>query len=137
MTGIREFNAVLHSIQDMEKALEQSLKEQWEMEQNRRMQISAVAHDLKIPLTVVRGNVELLLEEDFSGGDRELLEGIRAGAGRIEQYTGLLSDAVRAESAEHMADRLFAVEACVGKGGGSRDVLWRPGTHRPRGFQYT
>lgn len=115
MTGIREFNAVLHSIQDMEKALEQSLKEQWEMEQNRRMQISAVAHDLKIPLTVVRGNVELLLEEDFSGGDRELLEGIRAGAGRIEQYTGLLSDAVRAESAEHMADRLFAVEACVGE----------------------
>ncbi len=109
MTGIRELNAVLGSIEEMGATLEESLKAQWEMEQNRRMQISAVAHDIKIPLTVVRGNVELLLEEDFSGEDMELLEGISAGTGKIEQYLGLLSDAAKAENTGKLRAECFSV----------------------------
>lgn len=124
-TGIREFNTVLHSIQDMGAALEQSLKAQWEAQQSRRVQISAVAHDIKIPLTVVRGNAELLLEEDLSGEDRELLEGISAGAIRIEKYVGLLGDAAWAESAGLSAAGEFAVEACVGEIGQQAASLCR------------
>lgn len=115
-TGILELNTVLSSIQDMGAALEQSLKAQWEAEQNRRVQTSAVAHDIKIPLTIVRGNAELLLEEEIYGGDSEggkLLEGIRDSAGRIEKYIGLLSDAARAECAELTVAGNFSVEACV------------------------
>ncbi|MDE6220842.1 MAG: HAMP domain-containing histidine kinase, partial [Lachnospiraceae bacterium] len=109
MTGIRELNAVLGSIEEMGATLEESLKAQWEMEQNRRMQISAVAHDIKIPLTLVRGNVELLMEEDFSGEDMELLEGISAGTGKIEQYLGLLSDAAKAENTGQLRAECFSV----------------------------
>lgn len=115
VTGIGEFNTVLRSIQDMGDALERSLKEQWELEQNRRMQISAVAHDIKIPLTVIRGNAELLLEGELSGEDRDLMEGICAGVSRIERYLGLLSDAVSVEDAQAMIAENFSVETCVGE----------------------
>lgn len=108
LTGIRELNAVLDSIEEMGATLEESLKAQWEMEQNRRMQISAVAHDIKIPLTVVKGNAELLLEEDFSGEDRELLQGICTGTGKIEQYLGLLNEAAKAESAGQLRAEYFS-----------------------------
>lgn len=113
LTGIRELNAVLDTIEEMGATLEESLKAQWEMEQNRRMQISAVTHDIKIPLTVVRGNAELLLEEDFSDEDRELLEGICAGSGKIEQYLGLLNEAAKAESTGQMRAECFSVAECI------------------------
>ena len=113
LTGIRELNAVLDTIEEMGATLEESLKAQWEMEQNRRMQIAAVTHDIKIPLTVVRGNAELLLEEDFSDEDRELLEGICAGSGKIEQYLGLLNEAAKAESTGQMRAECFSVAECI------------------------
>ena len=115
MTGIWEFNTVLHSIREMGEALERSLKEQWELEQEQRVQIASVAHDIKIPLTVVKGNAELLLEEELSGEDREVLESISAGADRIEKYIGLLCDAAWAENAGHAAAREFVVAACIGE----------------------
>ena len=39
-----------------ETELSASLKEQWHMQQQRRRQFSALAHDIKTPLTIVRGN---------------------------------------------------------------------------------
>ena len=44
-------------------SLAQSLKDQWAMEQQRRLELAALTHDLKTPLTVISGNAELL-EED-------------------------------------------------------------------------
>lgn len=52
---IREINAILQAMEDMRAALRQSLEEQWKQEQWKQEQISALAHDLKTPLTLIRG----------------------------------------------------------------------------------
>ena len=59
-SGIREIDEISVSLEQMKEALNSSLKQQWESEQARREQISALAHDLKTPLTIIRGNAELL-----------------------------------------------------------------------------
>ena len=53
----------------MRDTLKESLMKQWELESARKEQMGALAHDLKTPLTVIRGNVQLMgeaesLEED-------------------------------------------------------------------------
>ena len=61
-TAICEFNQVAASLDALKSELSASLKEQWHMQQQRRRQFSALAHDIKTPLTIVRGNAELLSE---------------------------------------------------------------------------
>ncbi|MFR5195548.1 MAG: histidine kinase dimerization/phospho-acceptor domain-containing protein, partial [Eggerthella lenta] len=64
---VREIDDVLAAMDDMRASLKDSLEAQWRGEQAQREQIAALAHDLKTPLTVVRGNVDLLLEGELSG----------------------------------------------------------------------
>lgn len=61
-TGIREINAVMASLGTLRDALEASLTTQWQKEQQKNEQLAALAHDIKTPLTVIRGNAELLEE---------------------------------------------------------------------------
>ena len=60
-SGVREIDDVLGAMDEMRASLKRSLEAQWRSEQAQREQIAALAHDLKTPLTVVRGNVDLLL----------------------------------------------------------------------------
>jgi len=108
-THIQEFNTVLNSIDEMKIALGTSLKKQWNAEQNRKTQISALAHDIKTPLTIVKGNTELLLEAELSEADKELLEYIHASSDKIEQYLALLMSAAKAESPVEFNPKLFSV----------------------------
>ena len=39
-----------------------SFKQKWKIEQLRRKQIAALSHDLKTPLTVIQGNIDLISE---------------------------------------------------------------------------
>lgn len=112
-TRIREFNTVLDSIQDMSKALEDSLKQQWKLEQNRKMQISAITHDIKTPLTIIRGNAELLQESSFSTENTELLEYIQTSSDKIESYLSLLIDATKAENGSEIKAEHFVVSTCI------------------------
>lgn len=89
-THIREFNTVLQSIDNLKLALSTSLKEQWKMERNKNFQISAIAHDIKTPITIIKGNSELLLETYPSPEDRILLEYIKTSSEKIEKYSELL-----------------------------------------------
>ena len=59
------------SLEKMKAALKDSLQQQWESEQQKNRQISALAHDIKTPLTVVRGNAELLAEGELKEEDQE------------------------------------------------------------------
>lgn len=112
-THIREFNMVLDSIQDMSEALEDSLKQQWQLEQNRKMQISAITHDIKTPLTIIRGNAELLQDSSLSAEDKELLEYIQTSSDKIENYLSLLMEAAKAEKENEMRAEHFSVNACI------------------------
>lgn len=112
-TRIREFNTVLDSIKDMSVALEDSLKQQWSLEQHRKMQISAITHDIKTPLTIIKGNTELLQESEIASEDKELLEYIHTSSDKIEKYLSLLMAAAKAEKEDDFKPKIFSVDACM------------------------
>lgn len=59
---VKEFEDVLLSFSKMKDSLKKSLEQQWKMEQMQKEQIAALAHDLKTPLTVIQGNIDLISE---------------------------------------------------------------------------
>lgn len=97
-SGITEFNDILLSISDMKSELKHSLEQQWRMEQAKKEQMSALAHDIKTPLTVVRGNAELLRDSKMTDGQQEYNRYILKNADRMEQYLNMLIGLTKAES---------------------------------------
>ncbi|HWT76746.1 MAG TPA: HAMP domain-containing sensor histidine kinase [Mobilitalea sp.] len=89
---IKEINDILVSLYDMEIALSQSLKKEWETEQKRKGNISALAHDIKTPLTIIKGNSELIMEEDNIAEIYQFAEIINNYSDKIEKYLKLLID---------------------------------------------
>lgn len=114
-TRIQEFNTVLDSIKDMSEALKDSLKQQWSLEQHRKMQISAITHDIKTPLTIIKGSTEILQESEISSEDKELLEYIHTSSDKMEKYLGLLMAAAKAENEDCFKPENFSVATCIGE----------------------
>lgn len=63
-SDVKEMNGVLCSLGRMKEALQESLKKQWDMESEQRRKMQALVHDIKTPLTIIKGNAELS-EEDL------------------------------------------------------------------------
>ena len=78
MTGVQ--TCALPILDKMRVSLRRSLEAQWEVERRGREQVAALAHDLKTPLTVVRGNAELMAED--------------AAAGRLDKEQATCADAI-------------------------------------------
>ncbi|MGL4738933.1 MAG: sensor histidine kinase [Cellulosilyticaceae bacterium] len=95
VSHIQEFNEVVHAIEDMKGALAQSLKKEWETEERRKLHIATLAHDLKTPLTIIKGNAELLIEEELSPEMKESVESIEKSSNQIAQYITLLIEATK------------------------------------------
>lgn len=55
-----EIGDVLIAINDMKSALENSLKEQWLIYQQRKDMICTITHELKTPISVIYGHLELI-----------------------------------------------------------------------------
>lgn len=98
-SGIAEIDRVLRSVDQMKDALKNSLEQQWNLERSRRAQISALAHDIKTPLTIVRGNVELLSETDQTEEQREYTDYIAHSARQMEAYIKTLIEITNTETA--------------------------------------
>lgn len=91
-SDIAEIAEILDSLCRMKDALGESLKEQWEQERRMKEQIGALAHDIKTPLTVIRGNAELLEEEACTPDILEPLFHIRQSSAEIEEYLAALRE---------------------------------------------
>ena len=87
-TGIREINAVMASLGTLRDALKASLTTQWQKEQQKSEQLAALAHDIKTPLTVIRGNAELLQESAEDAFSRGSATYIVESAEDINTYLG-------------------------------------------------
>jgi len=95
---IREFDDIAVSMEDMRTALKDSLETQWTMEQSRKQQVTELAHDLKTPLAIVRGNAELLQDDTDPRDVRRHAAGVSSGVARLEQGIAALGDADRFEA---------------------------------------
>ncbi|ENK1242065.1 HAMP domain-containing histidine kinase [Clostridium botulinum] len=89
---IKEFDDVLSSISDMKDELKESLKEQWNLENAKKEQIASLVHDIKTPLTIIKGNTELLKESSVSDEQRDYIKFIEKNSNQIERYIKLLID---------------------------------------------
>lgn len=89
---ITEFNQVLSGLDHMRVALRESLMENWKAEQDKQNQITALTHDLKTPLTVARGNAELLAMTPLDEEQTDLLEHFQKGIAQVDVYVQELSE---------------------------------------------
>lgn len=87
---VREFDETLQAMETLRVSLAESLKEQWTMEQQRSLELAALTHDLKTPLSVISGNAELLAEDTLTMPQRECTQAILRGALRLEEYMAQL-----------------------------------------------
>ncbi|QXE17619.1 sensor histidine kinase KdpD [Clostridium sp. 001] len=85
-----EHQKVMDSLDSLRRSLKKSLTCQFEQEKNKGEQISALAHDIKIPITVIKGNAELLSLTQKDENALDYTNEIMEAAGEIEHYTELL-----------------------------------------------
>lgn len=110
-SGIKEFDDCLSSIDEMRMALKDSLERQWQIEQDRTRQMSALAHDIKTPLTVVRGNAELLSETELRDEQKRNVEYIRNSAVQIQSYVQKLIDVTKSvEGYPYIVEKVMTVD---------------------------
>ncbi|HHX67529.1 MAG: HAMP domain-containing sensor histidine kinase [Miniphocaeibacter sp.] len=81
---IYEVNELLKGISYMQENLKNSLKQQWEKEEENKVKMQALMHDIKTPLTVIKGETELLLEEE--GENKEDIAYIYENTLKIQKY---------------------------------------------------
>ena len=96
---VREFGETLSAMEQMRLSPAQSLERQWAMEQQRRLELAALTHDLKTPLTVISGNAELLAEDSLPAAQEEMVNTILHSAIRLQDYVAQLR-VMTAEGAE-------------------------------------
>ena len=82
-TGIREMDEIALAMDDLKKSLSESLESKWRDEQKTKADMAQIAHDLKTPLTIIRGNADLLLESADNEDDKESIQSIIENAEKI------------------------------------------------------
>ncbi|MBZ2386099.1 HAMP domain-containing histidine kinase [Anaerococcus murdochii] len=85
-SNIQEFNAILDSLEKMKIGLSESLRTNWREEEKKRNQISALSHDIKTPLSIIKGNSELLGETNLTEEQQTYLNYIKKNTSRIDKY---------------------------------------------------
>lgn len=93
---VKEFEEVLLSFTKMKDNLKYSLEQQWKMEQMQKEQIAALAHDLKTPLTVILGNIDLMSETNLDEEQKGYAGYITDSAGQMQFYIKKLIELSRA-----------------------------------------
>lgn len=109
-SDIQEIGDVMMSLEKMKLALKDSLQQQWESEQQKNRQISALAHDIKTPLTVVRGNAELLAEGELKEEDQECVLEILKNVDYMEQYLDSMRQVLRGREKEETQEMVKSSE---------------------------
>lgn len=97
-SNIQEFEEIIQSLSEMREALKQSLESQWKVEQNKNEQIAALAHDVKLPVTVIKGNAELLSLSDLDEEQNTYTNYILAANTKIEHYINQLIHMSRSQN---------------------------------------
>lgn len=109
-SDVREINQVLDSLYQLRDALKESLLRQWKIEKGKQEQISALAHDIKTPLTIIKGNVELLGETVLDPEQMLYQKYIIENATQIEGYINKLVELSKSEKMEELAVKKVAVK---------------------------
>lgn len=89
-SNVQEFNVILESLEKIKLGLSESLRTNWREEEKKRNQISALSHDIKTPVSIIKGNSELLGETNLTEEQETYLNYIRKNTSRIDKYVETL-----------------------------------------------
>ena len=81
----KEIDGVLVSIDVLAENLKKSLDEQWDMQVKQKELVEQLTHDIRTPITLIKGNLELLKEEN-PGLSSDRFADISNGIDRLEKY---------------------------------------------------
>lgn len=98
-----ELGSLCWSMEQMRKELCKSNEKEWELLQQRRLMNASVAHDLRTPLTVLKGYLDYLKNDvgEKNVSDQEIcivLHGMKEAVSRLEQYVDCIRDIDRLEN---------------------------------------
>lgn len=113
-SGVKEIDDCLSSIDEMRNALKDSLERQWKAEQEKNRQMSALAHDIKTPLTVIRGNAELLSEMEMTEEQKKYMDYIASSALQIQNYVQTLIEVTKSVDGYQYRFEKIRTEALLG-----------------------
>lgn len=105
-SDLKEINGVLSSLEKMKNTLQESLKKQWDMETQREQQLRALSHDIKTPLTIIRGNAELMAEEELSCDVESYNRNILKNVEEIEAYLDVMRSILKHEMKMEKEERI-------------------------------
>ena len=91
-SNIKEFEDILLSFSSMKESLKNSLEQQWKIEKIKQDQISSLSHDLKTPLTIIQGNLDLLSETDINEEQKKYINYIENSSFQMQKYIKTLID---------------------------------------------
>lgn len=109
-TTITEYEEILQCMEQLRTALKQSLQQQWNMQQNRVLETTALIHDLKTPLTIIDGHAQLLLEDNLEEEQIQCVNAILRNAEQAQIYVQRLRKTVlsREEKKEVTGTEFFS-----------------------------
>lgn len=114
---ITEISRVLRSLLVLRDELKKSLKEQWQLQQQKREQLSSLAHDIKTPLTIIKGNSELLAESALNAEQEEYNSYIMENTSQIQHYVTRMLEISKEQPAASVTMPLTEILAYVEKSG--------------------
>lgn len=114
---ITEISRVLHSLLVLRDELKKSLREQWQLQQQKRAQLSSLAHDIKTPLTIIKGNSELLAESELNAEQEEYNSYIIENTLQIQHYVTRILEISKEQSAASVTTPLTEILVYVEKSG--------------------
>ncbi len=85
-----EISGVLDSIDSMARSLKASLEKQWNMQMTQKEMIESITHDVRTPITLIKGNIELLKEDQENILERA--EDALNGVERLESFLKKLNE---------------------------------------------
>ncbi|NLV86327.1 MAG: HAMP domain-containing histidine kinase [Clostridiales bacterium] len=124
-SNIEEINLILQGIDTMKNSLKATLEEQWNLEKKKKEQISALAHDVRTPLTIVKGNVGLLKETDVTNEQKSYCNYIEKSSNQMEEYLQKLLSITKEEIDNSEVDNIINIRKLISSLKNQGEVLGR------------
>lgn len=109
-SAIKEFEEALKSFSDMKEQLKASLEQQWKAQQIQKEQIAALTHDLKTPLTIVQGNIDLLEETSLSEEQKAYVQYASESANQMTSYIQVLMEMLKTSMGYTLHKEVFVLQ---------------------------
>lgn len=106
---ILEFIETSKHIELMQQRIKNMIQVEKDQKEDILFKVSAMAHDLKTPLTVIKGNSELLQFSLLSGSDVQCLRDIERASNQLDNYFNQLINYSKTFYSDHISFHQYSI----------------------------